>query len=497
MKVSQIRVATQVVLHVALIGHVVAYYAYDWRAVGALDFQSFFHHFFGEGLLTAGALLAGIVYASALVLGRVFCSWGCHFGATQDFAAWVLRRIGWRAPVVTTRFLHWFPVAFLLVIFLLPIFENRSHRVWELRADFAAIGPWDTLPGWFLSIATFFVCGLGALLFLGTRGFCRFVCPYGALFRVTDKLAPFKVRRVKSCGGPDGLSCTPTEGGVGQLAVAPCTAACPTAIDVHRETSDAGVVTGVDCVRCHLCIEACPQGALAYRARSPAARPDAGLGDARVPCAEPSLPFWGEALVAIVAAATYWVVDLVYGGHFLAAVLGLAHGFFVFTLATAFRSGSSPTVLGLPLRSGRSWTFVGVTLVGLLFLSWVALFRAGAFKWLYHSGLSVDPGVASVSSPLEGLDRTLPMTPMERARLEQAAASYRHAVELFPHHAQATRLLLSAYLRLHDQRAVALAERVYLSMAKEDRGSRETLRKIYLRFGRMRESQLLPSKDAE
>ena len=86
---------------------------------------------------------------------------------------------------------------------------------------------------------------------------------------------------------------------------------------------------------------------------------------------------------------------------------------------------------------------------------------------------------------------------MERARLEQAAASYRHAVELFPHHAQATRLLLSAYLRLHDQRAVALAERVYLSMAKEDRGSRETLRKIYLRFGRMRESQLLPSKDAE
>ena len=56
-KVSRLRVGFQVLLHAVLIGHVVAYYWLEWRAVGALDFQSFFHHFLGRGILTAGALL--------------------------------------------------------------------------------------------------------------------------------------------------------------------------------------------------------------------------------------------------------------------------------------------------------------------------------------------------------------------------------------------------------------------------------------------------------
>ena len=474
MKVSRARVTFQVVLHVVLIGHVLAYYFLDWTAVGALDFQAFFHHFLGRGLLTAGALLTLAAFVGAFFFGRLFCSWGCHFGATQDLAAWVLRRVGWKPPLVHTRFLHGTPYLLLVVIFLQPAVLRWWSSGWgPVEIDMAAVAPWDTLPGWFLSVVTFVVCGAGVLLFLGTRGFCRFVCPYGAVFRVADRFTPFRVRRVGACSSDCATGSSH-----------PCTTVCPTAIDVHDETDQLGYVANADCVRCHLCIEACPTQALAYRAR--AIEPTAGPAPAAAPApAVFTLPLWGELLVGVVAIVTYVCVDLVYGGHFLAASAALAEGFLAF-VALGTLCAEPQTVLGQPLRQGKGWTFVGITVLGVLALSGSPIFSAGAFKWCRTEALRLDPDAAVEPSGSDVGDDDRPpalLKPEARQRLRQAVVYYERALDWIPFAGETRLLLVSAYVRLGDgQKAVESAEALVRHSAPGDPRARATLDWVQARF---------------
>ena len=490
-KLSRIRVGFQVLLHVVLLTHVLAYYFLDSKRVGAIDFQAFFRYFLGDGLLTAGAIFTLLMFAGAFAFGRFFCSWGCHFGATQDLAAWVLRRLGWKPPLMRTRFLQQTPYLVLFFVFLLPLIERwRAGRWGPLRVDLAAVAPWDTLPGWLLSLVTFLACGAGILLFLGTRGFCRFVCPYGAIFRLTNHVTPWHVRRVSSCSS----ECAP--GGVH-----PCTAACPTAIDVHGEVNANGRVVSADCVRCNLCVEACPGSSLSVtterRARSlivsvpQLVRHTAHIEPPQGP--RHDLPAWGEALVFLVGMGTYSVSDLVYGGHFLAATLGLGEGFLALTVLRTLGGAQKASVLGRPLRQGRSWTLMGISCVGLLALSFVPLFEAGAFKWLRWEGLRLDPATAISLDPVEerpaspaSLEKDLSLSrgaldPQARQSLEAAASFYRRALDYFPSQLETRYLLLSVYARLGDRRAVEEAE----ELARKRPGDpeiRELCRWVHLRF---------------
>jgi polyferredoxin len=491
MKLSRLRVAFQVFLHAVLIGHVTAYYFLDWKKIGALDFQAFFHYFLCDGLLTAGALLTIAAYGSALIFGRLFCSWGCHFGAWQDLAAWIFRRAGWRPPLLRTRFLHFAPFLVLAAAFGLPLLDRWAARGWgPVRSDLAAVAPWDTLPGWLGSLVTFAACGAGALLFLGTRGFCRFVCPYGALFRVTDLAAGRRVRRVGACSS-----------GCSSSGIPPCTQVCPTAIDVHAETGRAGRVTSVDCVRCNLCIEACPSGALAHtsaatarrrqvRCSSPGTLLPAEPGGTFRPLSIPArpapvppaegrfdpavdeagsrydLPAWGEAVVLLASIGTYAAVDLVYGGHFLAAVLALGQGFLLLTALRAVAGDPGATVLGRPLRRGRGWTLAGITVVGLWAISLVPTFEAAAFKCLRWQGLRLDPSAGAGlddggESPRAAREDEPGAPPVRSERLAQAAAKYRLALEYLPSDASTRRLLISAHVRGGDPRAVGEAEELH------------------------------------
>jgi polyferredoxin len=469
MKLSRYRVAFQVLLHIVLVGHVLAYYFLDWKAIGALDFQAFFHYFLGKGLLTAGGLLTIFVFGMALVFGRLFCSWGCHFGAIQDFAAWILKRLGWRPPLLRTRFLHWAPYLVLLVVFVQPVVTRWRSSAWgPVEVDLAGVPPWDTLPGWFLSVSTFLGCGVLLLLFLGTRGFCRFVCPYGAVFRMTDRVALFRVRRVDACASQ-----------CGSAGVHPCTAACPTAIDVHRETETTGSVTSSDCVRCNLCVEACPGDALQHvTARAARKKLDVRAPGALLPPVTAAsghnsavaydLPPWGEGMVLGAAIVTYLAVDLIYGGHFLAAAMALGEGFLLLQALRALRGSAAGTVLGWPLRRGRSWTLVGISVVGALVVSTVPIFSAATFKFLRNQGLRIDREVDEttvlsdaprrIKSQLLTAKEVVEVSGRDRARLEEAADHYRRALGYFPSDVATRLLLLNAYVRLGDSRALREAE---------------------------------------
>lgn len=129
-----------------------------------------------------------------------------------------------------------------------------------VTADFSR-----NLPGAWMSITTFVVCAGVATWLLGTRSFCTYVCPYGALFALADRASPTRVRlKVRGAGGAGGAP--PSDCSSCGL----CTAACPSHIRVHEELKDFGRVVNPACLRDYHCVAVCPQERLEIGAARPA-----------------------------------------------------------------------------------------------------------------------------------------------------------------------------------------------------------------------------------
>ena len=438
---SRYRLHFQLAIHVAVALHLAAYYGLGWRKVGGLDVQAFFHDFVSSGTVSEGALLAGAAFLSTLAFGRVFCGWACHFGGWQDLSAWILRRFGWELVPIRTRFLHWMPFALLGWVFLWPAAESWSGQGsiapsegggFALKASFGG-PPWANLPGAAVTAATFLACGSGLLFFLGSRGFCRYVCPYGAVFRLFDRAAPYRVRKIAACGPCGDL---PADSGV-----APCTASCPMGVEVHEQSQRLGAVRDVDCIRCHICVEACPRGAL-EQAFSGAELPVISAPPAS---ARWSFGFGSELAALIFAALAFGAWDLVYAAHFLAAALALGAGFLLLATIEA-------------VRARRLLTPAGAVLPALVLLAIVGVAHAGSFKFLRARG--------------DGAFET-----GGRAALLVAASSYERALALLPGDRRARFRYATALAALGDPRAVAVAEDMVRS-APDDNDARELAQRL-------------------
>ncbi len=213
--------------------------------------------------LELGIVTAGFLFMCALVLcsrfvGRFFCSWACHIMVLQDLCAWILRRLGVRQKPIRSRLLLWVPPLTAFYMFLWPqvvrTWQARAFPEFHLRSDvegwasFATDNFWRNLPNAPIIVLTFLVCGFLIVYLLGSRSFCTYVCPYGAIFAVADRFARGRVRgdrdKCQQCGT--------------------CTAACTCGIRVHEEVKMHGMIVNPACLKDLDCVSVCPQGALSY-----------------------------------------------------------------------------------------------------------------------------------------------------------------------------------------------------------------------------------------
>ena len=180
-----------------------------------------------------------------LIFGRIFCGWICPatllYELNTNFAAW-LHRAG-----LPTGNRHFDRRLKYLVLIIGGILSMVTGSVL-----FAAIYPpaiigreiyYAIALGGFGAGAVFFVLTLLFDLMVARRGFCRYVCPGGALYSLLGRYRLFRIqRKVDTCND-----------------CAKCTAVCEFELDPMRDGF------GQECNNCTACIAVCPTDALVFK----------------------------------------------------------------------------------------------------------------------------------------------------------------------------------------------------------------------------------------
>lgn len=191
-------------------------------------------------------LTALIPIALTLIFGRFFCGWICPatflYELNTNLGAWLHR-----AGLPTGR-RHFDRRLKYLVLFVGLILSMLTGSV-LVAAIYppAVIGReiyYAIALGGFGAGAVFFVLTLLFDLLVARRGFCRYLCPGGALYSLLGRYRLVRIKReVKTCND-----------------CARCTAICEFELDPMRDGF------GQECNNCSACIAVCPTDALTFTA---------------------------------------------------------------------------------------------------------------------------------------------------------------------------------------------------------------------------------------
>lgn len=197
-------------------------------------------YLYGEtGAIFKPRLIAFIGFLLMSIIGnKVFCGWGCHYGALQDLL-WHLKTKKYKPPFWLSNLVR--------VIFFAAL------------AGAALLIPLDIME----PIDPFRIFSLGAvsavavsvvLLVIGIwvyRPWCTYLCPFGLVSWLGERIAVFKPRvNHATC-----INCKA------------CERACPTH---SMEGLRAGRVWAQDCFACGACVRVCPVNAIKWGVRPPA-----------------------------------------------------------------------------------------------------------------------------------------------------------------------------------------------------------------------------------
>jgi polyferredoxin len=184
----------------------------------------------------------------SLLAKKSFCSWLCPVGTLSDSAWRVGKRIFgrnftmWPWCDIPLRVLKYLLLAFFVKILLIDMpasaIASFLHSSYWSMADVKMLHFFVQI-----STTTIVVVAITAVLSLLYKNFwCRYLCPYGALFGLVSMLSPFRIRR-------DTSTCIDCKR---------CSTACPSQLQVHRKNS----IYNAECSGCLTCVDACPKSSL-------------------------------------------------------------------------------------------------------------------------------------------------------------------------------------------------------------------------------------------
>ncbi|WP_394148172.1 4Fe-4S binding protein [Shewanella atlantica] len=198
----------------------------------------------------AAAVMLAVVLLTGLLCKRAFCGWACPLGLAGEYL-YKLRKRFIKREFLPPAWLDW-PLrmlkylllgALLYIIISMPsasiphYLEGNYHKIADLKMALFFV-----TPGLITLTCFAFILALAAWR---RQGFCRYICPYGALLGIISFLSPFKIRRsTQHCLiESKGMNCDK------------CTRACPANISVHTQKN----IRSDECQACMRCVSACPK----------------------------------------------------------------------------------------------------------------------------------------------------------------------------------------------------------------------------------------------
>ena len=185
---------------------------------------------------------------ATLALGRGFCSWGCFYGGLDDGFSRVLKR-----PVIKKINPKWIYLPFAVLLFVVltaAAYLSPTYCTWF--CPFKAVTEFEAVTSTKILIQTIIFVSLfiGLVIVLPVltkrRTQCAFLCPFGAMQSLTNKINVFEVRIDKE-------KCVKCKR---------CIQVCPT-LSMSEESLEHGR-TRITCMKCGKCIDSCPKGAISY-----------------------------------------------------------------------------------------------------------------------------------------------------------------------------------------------------------------------------------------
>jgi len=180
----------------------------------------------------------------------------------------------------------------------------------------------------------------------------------------------------------------------------------------------------------------------------------------------------GEEITFLVASfATWLMIDLVYGPHFLAATLALGFGAATVGILRLVRRKEA-RIGRLSLRRHGRFRPLGVAAVTLWALGLLLALEAGVYRTLLFRGQSLFE---------QAVERSVEAEAEARELFERSTARARAALTLFPSRPEPRELLVRGYEALGNPQAVAEA-RFLSNLFPNHEGIRALLRRVLVRF---------------
>jgi glutamate synthase (NADPH/NADH) small chain len=201
-----------------------------WILIPYLTGSNFFnHHLIGSAWFFAYLLIV-------FFFGRrADCSWNCPCVGIRDTAGDAFRgktlKGGWFWKLRSVKWIFLAGlVVYLFLLFAFPFSFNTRKFI-----DFF----------WLITTALYFASFL-VVPWTGNRNYCRYLCPWGALYGLIGKIGFFKITA-------DRQKCVPCQ---------ICEANCDMGIPIRSLVQKYGEIKVSDCVGCGRCVSKCPRQAL-------------------------------------------------------------------------------------------------------------------------------------------------------------------------------------------------------------------------------------------
>ena len=202
-----------------------------------------------QGIVNGSFIVFGLMFLSALVLGRAWCGWVCPAGGLQEAASAVNN-----GPFKTGKrdWIKWFIWLPWIGIIVATAISSGGYR----RVDFFHLtesGVSVTAPMQY--IIYLIVVGLffGLAILMGRRAGCHTICwmaPFMILGRKIRNLAPWPSLRLAA----QASSCRDC---------LKCTSNCPMSLDVHGMVQ-AERMEHSECILCGTCVDNCSSDAIRF-----------------------------------------------------------------------------------------------------------------------------------------------------------------------------------------------------------------------------------------